>query len=476
MEKPDKTRILTVFTIVMITITSVDSIRNLPATALFGPALIFFFLIGAVLFLIPAALVSAELAAALPKRGGVYVWVREAFGVKWSFLAIWFQWVENVIWYPAILSFLAGTIAYLFDPSLAKNHWYLWSTIVIVYWGTTLVNLRGLKASAWMSVFCGMAGLVLPMTLIVLLGVIWIATGHPMQVSFSPKHLFPDLTDPSLLVSMTGVILSYSGIEIATVHAREAKNPQRDYPRALIISTVIIAGSLILGSLSIAIVVPHDQLSLVAGIMQAFTYFLGAYHLTWLVPFVAVFIAVGLLGSISNWTLAPIKGLLVAAQDGNLPPILQRENKAGAPSVLLIVQAVIVTLASTVFLFMKDINSAYWELTVVAAQLYMVMYIIMFAAGIYLRYKRPDLKRPFQVPGGNIGMWVVAGVGMATAIFTIVIGFFPPENMHIGSTFKFESVIIIGLLIMSIPPFIIYALRRPHWKDVAVTRALCGDE
>ncbi|MDX2345542.1 MAG: amino acid permease, partial [Legionella sp.] len=99
-----KKHALTLFSLTMITVGSVDSIRNLPATALFGSQLIAFFILGAICFLIPTALVSAELASGWPKQGGVYVWVKEAFGQRAGFLAIWLQWIENVIWYPTMLA------------------------------------------------------------------------------------------------------------------------------------------------------------------------------------------------------------------------------------------------------------------------------------------------------------------------------------------------------------------------------------
>jgi amino acid transporter len=132
-------RVLTMFSIIMITVTSVDSIRNLPATALFGSKLIFFFILAALVFLLPAALVSAELAASWNERGGVYLWVKKAFGPHWGFLAIWFQWVENIIWYPTILSFLAGTLAYIISPTLAANKYYLTAVIWIVFWAISII-------------------------------------------------------------------------------------------------------------------------------------------------------------------------------------------------------------------------------------------------------------------------------------------------------------------------------------------------
>src|SRR3989338_9256522 len=94
-----KAKSLGVFSLVMMTIGSVDSIRNLPTTALFGPLLIFFFFLSSICFLLPAALVSAELSSNSTETGGIYNWVTEAFGKRTGFLAVWFQWIENVIWY-----------------------------------------------------------------------------------------------------------------------------------------------------------------------------------------------------------------------------------------------------------------------------------------------------------------------------------------------------------------------------------------
>src|SRR3990167_7732503 len=173
-------RALGVFSLAMITAGSVDSVRNLPETALFGSSLIFFFVLGALFFLLPTALVSAELASTSQESGGVYAWVKNAFGLRWGFFAIWFQWIENVIWYPTILSFVAGTIGYLISPSLAQDKIFLIVVILCSFWGATIINLFGIKSSARFSNFCTMAGLLLPMTLIIALGTAWIFSGKPL--------------------------------------------------------------------------------------------------------------------------------------------------------------------------------------------------------------------------------------------------------------------------------------------------------
>ena len=450
---------LTIFSLTMITVGSVDSIRNLPATALFGSQLVFFFLLGALFFLIPTALVSAELSSGWPKQGGVYIWVKEAFGKKAGFLAIWLQWIENVIWYPTILSFVAGTIGYFIDPSLANNAYFLCLVIVSSFWGATFINLRGMHSSAMLSNICAISGLLVPMALIIGLGAAWIIGGNPVQISFDLPSILPHLQDKSMWVSLTAIILSFCGIEIATVHANDVHNPQHAFPRALIYSVAIILSTLILGSLAIAVVMPAQDINLVAGIMQAFDAFFKRYELAWLMPIVAVMLVLGGLGGVSNWIIAPTKGLLVAAQDGNLPPFFQRVNKNGAPVTMLIGQAVIVTILSGLFLFMPSVNGSYWLLTALAAQLYMLMYLLMFLAAIKLRLSAPSHPRPFRIPGGIIGLCFVAGVGMIGVLTTLVVSFIPPSDINVGSVLHYEMMLIIGLILMCSPPFISNKIR-----------------
>lgn len=458
-----KLKVLTVSSLVMITVGSVDSIRNLPATALFGSSLIFFFLLGAIFFLIPTALVSAELASSYAKMGGVYVWVKRAFGGAAGFIAIWLQWIENVIWYPTILSFVAGTIGFLISPHLANNKYFLITVILCAFWGATLINWFGLKSSARFASFCTIAGLIVPMLLIIGLGVAWIILGKPLAINLSPAHLMPHMHNSDMWVALTGIILSFCGMEIATVHAGDVNDPQRSFPKAMLISTLIILVTLILGSLAIAIVLPTNTISLVAGLMEAFSAFFNAYHLHWILPLVAVLLVIGGLGSVSNWIIAPTRGLLVAAEDGLLPTYFQQVNKYNSPSRLLVAQAVIVTILCAIFLLMPSVNASYWLLTALAAQLYMFMYILMFAAAIYLRFKDRATARPYSIPGGNFGILLVAGAGILGCVVTVIVGFFPPAGINVGSVDRYDTLILVGLVIMCLPPLI--SIFRQRFKE-----------
>lgn len=450
----NKKHMLTIFSLTMITVSSVDSIRNLPATALFGSQLITFFILGALFFLIPAALVSAELASAWPKQGGVYIWVKEAFGKKMGFIAIWLQWIENVIWYPTILAFVAGTIGYLINPNLTDNPLFLWVVIICSFWSTTFINLRGMKASAWLSNICAVSGLLIPMTLIISLGVVWIAGDNPVQINFDMKSITPNWSDHSMWVSLTAIMLSFCGVEIATVHANDVKDPQYAFPKALAYSVIIILTTLMFGSLSIAVVLPKNEISFVAGIMQAFHAFFAQYDLLWFMPIIGLMLVLGGVGGVNNWIIAPTKGLLVAAQDGNLPAIFQKMNNRSAPTVFLIGQAVIVSILSAIFLFMPSVNGSYWFLTALAAQLYMLMYLLMFISAFKLRIQYPNHKGPFRIPGGLFGLFVVGSMGIIGVLVTLIVSFIPPAGVNIGSTYMYESTLILGLILMCLPPFL----------------------
>ena len=177
-----KRRFLNVPLLALLNLAVMTSLRNLPLVSEYGWGSSFFYLLVAIIFLFPAALVSAELATGWTRTGGVYIWVREAFGPGWGFFAVWMQWVHNVAWFPAILSFAASALAYLFNPALANNKFYLISCILGGFWGFTFFNYFGLKVSSWFSAIGVVAGTILPGILLISLGALWLFLGNPLQI------------------------------------------------------------------------------------------------------------------------------------------------------------------------------------------------------------------------------------------------------------------------------------------------------
>ncbi|MCX6989204.1 MAG: amino acid permease [Chlamydiae bacterium] len=456
-------RVLNVFILAMMNVSIMLSLRSLPLISELGLSSLFFFLLVAITFLIPCAFVSAELATGWPKSGGVYVWVREALGDRWGFFSIWMQWIHNVSWYPVILSFVATTLAYVIAPELKENKLYVLAIILVSFWGMTGLNFFGIKVSSWFSSIGVIAGTILPGLFIISLGISWFALGNPLQITFSPSAFIPDFHGIGSLVFMGGLFLAFGGLEVSASLANEVSNPQKNYPKAILLAALITFFLLILGALSIAIIIPASDLNLVGGLMDAFQHFLSYFHLEWLIPTLGLLLVLGAIAEVNAWMISPVKGLHAAAAHGNLPPLLQRINKHGTPTNLLILQAIIVSFSSCVFLFMPSISSSFWILTALSAQSYLIMYIFMFISAIRLRYTKPHVPRVFKIPFPHKGIWSLSLMGMFASLFAILMVFIPPAQIDVGSTAFYVSFLLIGLLIMSGIPLIFYQMRKPHW-------------
>ena len=459
-KKPGQSKAISLFALMMINVIAVDSLRTLPISAQYGLSLIFYYVIAALLFFIPSALITAELATGWPTTGGVYVWVCEAFGLKWGFLTIWLQWIYNVVWYPTILAFIAGTLAYLINPHLADNKTYTLIMVLTLFWAATILNCLGMKVSSWLSILGATLGTLLPMLLIIGLGIFWVIAGHPIQLTINKAAFLPDLSNIDNLSFLVAVLFGLMGMEMSAVHAGDVKEPHKNYPRALLYSALLIIVTLLCGSLAIALVVPAKQIGLVTGLIDAYAIFFNAYHLNWMIDVIAVLIVLSSLSGVAAWIIGPTRGLWVAAQAGSLPAIFAKVNDKGAPVAILILQGIIFTILCSLFIFMPSVNSTYWILTALTSQLALLFYILMFAAAIKLRYKDAQTPRTYRIPGGNFGMWLVAGIAIITCIAVIFVGFLPPSDLHITSVFTYEMILIGGIIIFSVPPFIIDALEH----------------
>ncbi len=450
---------ISVLALVLLITGAIDSIRNLPGTALFGSTLIFFFVFSAIIFLIPVALVAAELSSTWSEEeGGIYSWVKHAFGENIAFFTIWLQWINTLVWYPTILSFIAGTIAYLINPDLAQNKYYLISVILVIFWSLTFIGLSGLRTSARFAGFCAIVGMILPMGFIILLALIWLLKGNPVAIDLSWHNLLPQWKDSQSWVSLTAIMTSFLGMELAAVHVRNVKDPQKNFPKAMFFSVLLILFTMILGSLAIAFVLPKEKISLVDGVMRAFDNFFQAYHLNWLMPVLVFLLLLGSVGSMINWIISPAKGLLMAAKHDFLPQFMCKLNKHGVASRILITQALLVTLLCSGFLLFPSVNAIYWLFTDLSTELYIMMYVLMFIAAWCLKSKFAHVKRPFAIPGGKAGYYLTCILGLFGCIITLIVGFIPPEqSMDVGGAAHFRKVFSLGIITMLIPAFILYA-------------------
>lgn len=459
-------KVLGLFALAMINVAAVLSIRNFPSMAVYGWSCIGWYILGAVMFLIPISLAGAELATGWPEGGGVYAWVKQAFGEKGGFTALFCEWSNNLVWFPTVLSFIASTLAFALTPALANNPWYMFSVMMIAFWGTTAIAYFGEEASTKFGNVGVILGSIIPAVLIILLGLWWMGSGAALVLPPLTLEAMVPVINSSTLPFFATIILLFAGMEMAGFHALETKNPQKDFPRAMALSAVIIVVCTVLATLAIAMVIPANQLNLASGVMQAIEYFFKAAGMPWLVAPMAILITLGGVVSLAAWLIGPAKGLGIVAEEGNMPPLFDRTNKYGAPVAVLVIQALIGSVISLLYVFLPSVNQAYWILSAMTVELLCIVYVLVFASVIKLRYSQPNAPRPFKIPGGMAGIWLVGGLGMFGTIFAFIVGLMPPSYFT-TSWFVYVGSVLLGTFLLAVPPLVFLKFKKASWLKSA---------
>ena len=466
-------RVLGLFGLAMINIVAIASLRDLPQMATYGVGSIFFYLVAAALFFLPVSLVAAELATGWPERGGVYVWVREAFGGRWGFVAVFLQWFQNLCWFPVVLTFGAASLAFALVPgqsaALAEDKGFIVAVVLVAYWGAVGLNLRGLSGSARIAIAGALCGVVVPGIVLIGLAAAQLATGGPSHLLENGPRFVPDLGHFGNITFAVSVLLAFAGMEMTAAHAREVQRPERTYPLGILAAAAVILGVFILGALSIAVALGPGQFHLQSGVTEALQAMLARYGLGGWARLIALGMAVGVFGSVNAWIVGPSKGMLASADDGTLPRFLCRTNRRGVPARILVLQGVLVSLICLAFALQPTVASAYFMISVLTIQMYLLMYLMLFAAALKLRRSHADQPRPFRVPGGTPGLWLTCGLGIAGALGALGVGFFPPDQLAASGMrpAAFVRFLVAGLGGAVALPLILYAVRRPEWKPGA---------
>lgn len=457
---------LSIFTLAMINVAAVVSLRGLPAEAEYGLSSIFYYLFAAVCFLIPVSLVSAEMATGWPQKGGVFRWVGEAFSPSLGFMAIFLQWLQNSIWFPTVLTFAAVSIAFMgpndnYDIALSSNKLYTLFVVLGVYWLATLANFFGVKISGAISKWGTILGTLIPGAIIIIMGFGYALSGGVIQMPLNSADLIPDLTNFNNLSLAVSIFLFYAGMEMSSVHIKDVSDPQHDYPKAIFIAAIITVLLFILGTLALGFIIPQKQINLTQSLLVGYNDLFAFFGVAWMGQVMAFFLALGVFAGVSTWIAGPSKGLLAVGKAGYLPKWFQHTNEHGVQVNILLIQALIVTILSTMFVLLPSVQAAYQILSAMTVGLYLVMYITMFAAFIKLRLTKPNVKRSFTVPFG----YFFGGLGLVACLLAFVLSFFPPDQINIGNPKAWVMILIIGTFIGIIIPFVIYSLRKPEWKS-----------
>ena len=448
-------------------VTTIVSMRGLASQAEFGFTSIFYYVFAALVFLVPYALVCAELASTYTHSGGVFRWVSEAFGTRLGWLSMYLDWQMVVIWFPAVLMFGAVSLAYVFwpeafDAHLAANRLYTLLIVLGVYWICTFNTFRGMKYANKLSTLGGLCGTIIPAAVLIVMGVVYLILGKTVYL---PLHnsFWPDFSHFSTIVLAASIFLFYAGMEIQAVQVPAMKNPSKNFPKSVFIAALIILAIFILGTLAIGVVIPESKINLLQSLLVAYDDLWASIGAPWLGNIMAVLITFGVLGQVSVVIAGPSTGILAVGKAGYLPKTLQHTNKNGIQTTILYVQAAIVTLLSLVLVLLPSVESAYQILSQMSTIIYLIMVVII--AFVRLRRTAPDKARGFKVPGGEFGKWLVTILGVAGAVVAGVLSFVPPSQIKTGSPVVYVGVLIIGVVVFIAIPLIVYAKRKKSWRD-----------
>lgn len=485
--RPSFARTLSFFGFFAITASMVMTVYEYPSFASSGFQLVFFLIVGGILWFLPVAMCAAEMATVKGwESGGIFSGVGNTLGRRWGFAALFFQWFQITVGFVTMAFFILAALAYVFQwDALYNNPLVMFFGVAIIVWLLTLTQLGGTKYTARISKIGFVGGIILPVLVLLIGLIIYFATGGISQIKMDVTTFVPDFTKVDTLVIFASFILAYMGVEASASHVNELKNPNRNYPLAMIVLAIVTIVLDALGGLAVATTLPASTLdgNLSFGVIEAFrTIFVQHIgpNLGWVVFVVALLLALGVLAEISAWIVGPSRALLDTAHDGILPPSFKKTNKNGVSVKTVVIQAIIVTVWDAVLCgsiaLSGGSSSSVGYLTAIGLTvvIYLVGYVLFFLGYFTLIFKKKNLARSFQLPGGTPFKAIVAGVGLIMTVATLVISFFPSSSLDAQANLVYQATLAVAFAISMVIPFVIYGMRHRWAPKNTVTVAASG--
>ncbi len=455
----------------MMMVASVGSIAQLSDSATFGLGAVTVYLIPAVLFLLPVGLVSAELATS--HEGGIFVWVREAFGDRTGFQATWFVFMNSVTLYPSLLSFGAAALATAFGrPDLAGNGAYMGTVVLVGFWLATFVVSKGMKTTAGLSNLGVGLGTIVPALALIFFMFAWLIDSKPSATPLHLSDITPPFTGLSSIALVVGTFVAFAGLEVNAVHIKHLKGRPKSYFKAVLSAAALVFVMYMLGSIAISVAVPDASLELTSGASQAFTVYADGFGIPGLSNVLSGLLVLGAVAASIAWIAGPSRSMWLVGRAGYLPHRFQKVNQNDVQMPILLFQGVIVTILSLVFVVAPNTSAAFAVLQDISIILYMGMYVCMFASAIKLRRSQPDVERPIRIKG----LPVIACVGIAAALSAIVLGLTPPAGYSSTPGWVHAAIVIVGVTVLAIPAQLLYHLRRPEWASIDDAEVIAESE
>ncbi|OYS16864.1 glutamate:gamma-aminobutyrate antiporter [Lactobacillus taiwanensis] len=463
---------ISVLALTMMNVSMVAGLADDVQQSFYGLASVTYFAIGAICFFIPTALVAAELASGWSNRGGIFRWVGEGLGKGWGLtclLILWFQLILN--FGMGMPSFTATIMFYTpnYDAAVkfaqAPQHELLIMTgWVIFYWILTYLATKGVKAFSNIAKYGVIIGSLIPLAVMIILAIVWVAQGHQPVIPMTPKGLIPKWNGMSTLALAAGVFFSYTGIDTNAAHIKQLKHPEKDFTKAMFISIILAFLIFVVGTVIIAMIIPEKQINVLYTLYSVFRVLGSTIGMPWLYMVLVWALLFNTIAMVVTNMAGPSFMLGQVGGSGFLPHWFQQNNKHNMPAHLMYTQIAGMTIVAYLVKLIPNVEGFVILVTQTITVLYMFYYILMFTAFLRLRYDQPNRPRSFKVPGGSFGAWLVAGVGIISSVFGIVLAIYPPAQVksEVGSSTVYISVILALVAVVLIVCFVLYQLSKKH--------------
>jgi amino acid transporter len=420
--------------LVFFDICAIVSLRWVAAAAHAGAGSFVLWIIAALFFFLPSAVIVSSLARRFPEEGGMYVWTKHAFGDQHAFLCGWFYFISTVLYLPSLLLAGISMTAFAFGglgQRLAEDRGFALSITLAVLWAAFAANFFGMKVAKWISALGGSSTFIIGAVLGVLAIVAAFRYGITTRFDLLPKANFDTVN------FWSQIAFAFVGLELAPIVSAEIRNPRRDLPRAAVISGVISAAFYISMTAALLVLLKPEDISPMTGLAQAgaaVAQKLGAPIISILL---AALIGIALAGQLDTWIAGNTRLPYAIGLDRHLPPAFGRVHpRWGTPYVSLLVQA----LAATLFLLMAQLGE-----TVRAAYQIMVdmMLIVTFIPFVYI-----------FAAGFRFANRIAAVSGLAVTFIAIALAAVPPHEA--ASAALFEAKVVGGSLFLALLGWIVF--------------------
>ncbi len=438
MAQPELRKALGLLDLVLFNIVAIVGLRWIALAAAGGVSSLSLWVLAMLLFFIPQGLVVLELSTRFPEEGGLYQWTKRAFGPFHGFLSGWCYWTNNLIYYPSLLIFVAGVSVYVAGPayaSLGERPAYVFWFSLGILWLAIVMNVVGLDIGKWVQNL-GAMGTWIPAAIVAVAGAVALYRLGAAN-SFAPVEFLP-LKSYKPAAFWASLCFGFAGLELASVMGDEIKNPRKNIPRAIVISGIAIALIYILGTAALLVVLPKDEVSVISGAIQAIASVSRKLNWPGITPFSALCMTVGGLGGAGAWLAGSARIPFVAGLDRYLPAWFGKVHpRWQTPYVAILAQGLLSTIFVSTSLWGGTVKEAYLVLVDTTIIVYFVPYLYLFAS-IFVFPPEAAAPDVMLIPGGALGRWLTAGIGMVSTVAAIVFAVIPPESVENPMLFRIK--------------------------------------